>query len=151
MSANLLRLIPTDPGIVPGENARRVAFALFRATVPRAHKVREKIFEEVTFVDQGGNFESVSCPHCRKPLDTPTWQDLMDSCRETRFGKLDVTMPCCGRRSSLNDLDYYFPAGFARYCLEARNPYLSEFLAPEIVQSIEQALGCKLRQIFAHY
>ncbi len=74
----------------------------------------------------------------------------MEAAETHAFAQLDVTMPCCGRAGSLNDLRYDWPMGFARFVLSARNPNLPE-LPPEALRRLVQIVGCELRVIWAHY
>ena len=75
----------------------------------------------------------------------------MDRAAADDFEALAVTLPCCGASSTLNDLVYHWPAGFARYVLEAMNPGPAGFLDPEQLAQLQLDLGCELRQINAHY
>ena len=151
MSDNVLRLIPLEPEWVPdpqvGENARR----LLQRLLPEASQVTIEVQDHVGFVDQGANFESVGCPACGASLDVGWWQAAMEKAMESQFADLAVSPPCCGARTSLNDLRYVWPAGFARFSLEAMNPNRSGDLDPAEIGQLEALLGCKLRQIWAHY
>jgi hypothetical protein len=53
--------------------------------------------------------------------------------------------------SDLNDLVWEWPAGFAKFILEAMNPRLQGRLPEERQSQTETILGCGLRQIYAHY
>jgi hypothetical protein len=46
----------------------------------------------------------------------------MDASYRSAFEDLAVRTPCCHTDTTLNELDYDWPAGFARFVLEARNP-----------------------------
>ena len=72
----------------------------------------------------------------------------MDLSRLKSFRNLKITTPCCRAPSTLNDLDYEWPAGFARFVLEASNPNVSE-LPGQQVRALSRILGCKLRQIWS--
>jgi len=150
----VLSVIPADPDWVPlGENANH-GLKAFRRFVPGADDVSAEFFGGVQFVDQGEFFERVSCPGCGEPLDVAWWKQQMDaawSAAESRFERLEVATPCCGVVSSLNDLDYCWPAGFASFALRARNPNLGGFLPDYELELIAAALGCAARQVYAHY
>ena len=45
-----------------------------------------------------------------------------ESYDSSQFKKLEIMVPCCDNRISLNELHYELLAGFARFSLEARNP-----------------------------
>ena len=105
--------------------------------------------ERVEFVDQGGNFEGVYCPVCGADLGE-WWPAAMDRAHAGHFADLAVTAPCCGAALSLNDLRYEWPAGFARFVLEAMNPGVPDLPATTLAE-LEQRLGAPLRVIWAHY
>jgi hypothetical protein len=148
MSDNYIRLIPTDPSYLPEPTAQQTAADLLRSFVPDADEVTAELTEDIHFIDPGANFESVSCPACRKNIGE-WWIDAMDRIWQIRFADLTITLPCCGSATSLNDLHHEWPAGFARFVLEAKNPNVRD-LAAEQLEALERALGCKLRRIWAH-
>ena len=61
-----------------------------------------------------------------------------------------ISTPCCAFVTSLNDLDYQWPAGFSRFVLEARDPNIRE-LDKEQIEKLEEVVGGRLRQIWARY
>jgi hypothetical protein len=65
------------------------------------------------------------------------------------FDNLIATVPCCGGQSSLNDLEYEWPCGFARFELALWNPGRG-WLTEQELSAIAQALGHPVRQILAH-
>ena len=109
------------------------------------------VHEEPVFVDQGENFDEVRCQSCGQELEMEWWQDAMDSAGENGFAKLAVQVPCCKAKTSLNDLQYRYPAGFARFVLEASEPSLEEFLDRVALAQLEEALQTPLRQTIARY
>ena len=147
MSDNYLRLIPTEPAYVPAAEAGRHAERLLRGLLARAAVVRALVEEHVEFVDQGGNFQGVFCPACAADLGE-WWPGAMDRASAGRFADLSVVLPCCGAAASL--MRYEWPAGFARFVLEAMNPGVPALFAAQIAQ-LEQLVGCPLRVIRAHY
>ena len=151
MSDRTLRLIPTDPAYVPDTGAADKARKLLASFVPDAPQVTIDLRDEVSFIDQGANFESVSCPSCGTALDLDWWQGALEKAMATQCTDLSVSPSCCGKRTSLNDLRYVKPAGFARFSLEAMNPNRDQDLDSKQLQQLESLLGCKLRQIWAHY
>jgi hypothetical protein len=120
-----------------------------RAFAPHADQVRAEVFPEIQFIDQGANFESVACPSCGEDI-TDAWSEWMDTAAQSQFSKLSIQLPCCGLASDLNMLQYDWPAGFARFMLEAMNPSLGDWLPQADLAVLEETLGCKLRQILAH-
>ncbi len=149
MSDNILKLIPTTPHYKPGATAIQKACDLLSSYFSEAGEISYSLTEEVCFIDQGENWERVLCPACGIELDTAWWQQAMDTAYQTGFTDLSVNLPCCGVVSSLNDLRYELPAGFARFVLEIRNP--DGDIGDDELRSLEQILGCGLRKIWAHY
>jgi hypothetical protein len=148
MSDSYLQVIPSIPTFLPDVDAARRAEALLQSLLPDA-ELRSDRRESVVFIDSGVNLQRVLCPRCGHDLlASGAWQRLMDQAWESRFSKLTVTVPCCGVSTSLNDLKYDWPCGFATYSLEARNP--GGTLAPEQTEQLSAALGCALRVIYSH-
>lgn len=70
----------------------------------------------------------------------------MNSCSSNDFNDLSITTPCCHQTTSLNELEYIWPAGFAKYVIEIRNPNENEVIA------IEKLINNKdYKLIRAHY
>jgi hypothetical protein len=75
------------------------------------------------------------------------WQTAMDHAWSTRFSDLELTTPCCGSPSNLNRLVYEWPAGFAKFVLEASGINVGRFLPEHQIDSVAETLGCQVRQI----
>lgn len=150
MSDNFLRFIPTDPGFVPSSEGSASALQALRAWMPEAHEVTAAVSAEIQFVDQGANFERVFCSACGVELPIGAWLEALERARLAEFRDLGIVMPCCGARSSLNELRLEWPAGFARFVLEAMNPNIPD-LSDRQHARLEQILGTRLRKIWAHY
>ena len=150
MSDNYLRFIAADPMYVPDPAAAADARLYLARLVPDADEVTATITDQIEFIDQGANFERVSCPRCGADLDEGWWSEAVDAASKTGFARLDVTVPCCGSALSLNELDYQWPAGFARFVLEAMNPNVPD-LRKEDVDELTSILGTPLRRIWTHY
>ena len=150
MSDDFFRVIPVDPQFTPPANAQGVALQLLRSWLPSAESITSDLSEETRFVDSGANLERVECPFCGGDL-FGWWQDAMDEASARGFVALEVVVPCCHTETTLNDLRYEWPAGFARFVAEVRNPGRGEALTEEEIRQLEQLLGCKLRQVLAHY
>lgn len=149
MSENMLRLIPTDPLYVPSSDAQAQARTVLASLLSEG-EVSITMMEEVSFIDQGSNFERVLCPCCGAVVPMEWWSQEMDRAYgASHFQDLSIMLPCCQTPSSLNDLDYDWPAGFARFLLEARSP--GSDLTPEHVSLLASVLGCSVRKIWAHY
>jgi hypothetical protein len=149
VSDNFLRLIPTDPDYLPTFDARASAIEKLRLWLPAADEITATATADVEFVDQGGNFERVLCPSCGTELALQDWHDAMDRAAGTAFRDLSMVTPCCGAATSLNDLIYEWPAGFARFVLEAMNPNARD-LTERQHRELEEVLGTPLRRIWSH-
>ena len=150
MTDSLLSVIPEDPAHVPVAEVRARAAAALRALVPPATLVEARVFDQVTFIDQGCNFEEVHCPACHEDV-TSHWAEWMSKAYESQFSHLTLTLPCCGLATNLNALRYLPPAGFARFSLRAQNPNSGGLLSAGDLSVLENLVGCKLRQIYARY
>ena len=150
MSDDYLRLIPTDPTWRPGAEAAKRAAAALAALAPGADSVEAELYDEVTFIDQGANLDRLSCPACQAELAMDWWSEQMGRAGDAGFTNLAVTNPCCGTRTSLNELTYDWPAGFARAELSVRNPQRGWLDDAELVQ-VSAELGHPLKQVMAHY
>ena len=149
MSDTYLRLIPTDPKFAPTPDERTAAETILRKFVPGAD-VTSRISHDVEFVDAGENSETIRCPFCETELGQNWWASAMNAAYETRFTDLGVETPCCRRQTTLNDLRYEMPAGFARFVLEAANPNLSEAPA-KLTSELELLLGVNFSTVWTRY
>lgn len=161
MSSDVISIIPTDPQWAPGEPEAAAARAVVAAIYPGAGAVDATVDDDPVFVDQGENFESVHCPHCAARMTIGWWHERMDEAWTSRCRVLDVRMPCCGRNSTLNDLDYRWPAGFARFVVRVRDPRRPGTGNPHVIDAthlndaeldaVAAALGHPVRQVVARY
>ncbi len=150
MSENLLQLIPQQPAYVPDEKAVLLAEQFLKSQVSESSEVYSEVSNAITFIDAGANFESVACPMCGKKISGKWWSAVMDEARKSQFSNLDIVVPCCGSKTTLNYLNYNFPQGFARFILTARNPDVQE-LDKQSIEELERIVGSKLRVIWTHY
>jgi hypothetical protein len=150
MSHNILRIIAADPKYVPDPRQRQAGQDLLATFVGGSAEVRDAVEDQVVFVDCGENLDRISCPLCSVPLAKKWWFEAMEGAYRSGFRELAVTLPCCGGSCSLNDLIYDWPMGFARYILETEDPGISG-LEHRQLRALEEALGCRLRTIWAHY
>jgi hypothetical protein len=147
MSDNLLCLIPDAPDYVPLNDKVAVAVTILCSAV-KDGRVETQVYPEIRFVDQGGNFETIHCPCCGVELDLTWWGQAMDRAAQNRFLDLSVLTPCCGCVTSLNDIRYYWPAGFARFCITISNP--PSYIDGSTLESLNNVLDTTLRQIWVH-
>ena len=148
MSATLLKLIPVNPEYVP----KKIFQEYGKLYLNKIFSNEEIIFSttnNVNFVDQGENFDTVSCNLCKQIIEIAFWQTKMDKSYERHFTDLTFITECCYELTSLNDLVYDYPAGFSCFIISIRNPII-EITERQIV-NLENLLGTKLRLIWAHY
>ena len=150
MSENLLQLIPQQPPYVPSEEAMFLAEQFLKLHISETSKVSTEVSNEIRFIDAGANFEWVSCPVCRKKISGEWWSVAMEEAHKTQFSSLEVNVPCCGSQTTLNDLNYNFTQGFARFVLTVKNPGITEF-EEQSREELERIVDCKLRVIWTHY
>jgi len=150
MSDSVLRIIPQDPEFTPSADAQAAALATLREALRKADAVRVRETQDVKFIDVGENFESIFCPSCKNEIDQDWWIASMEQAASTKFTDLAISPPCCHESTTLNDLRYVMPLGFARFVLEVLNPDVAD-LPRALVARLEKQLGCALRIIWARY
>jgi hypothetical protein len=148
MSSTVVRYIPEDPDYVADAGASEAARALLQKSLGSPAVVT--VTEGASFVDPGANLDGIRCPACGGDLDMDWWQAEMSRAAERKFTHLGITVPCCGAETSLHDLDYDMPAGFARMVLEVHDPHGDVDEAVD-VEALEKLLGCIVRRIDARY
>lgn len=148
MSDNWTILIPRDPDFVPSPEAQREARRWLERVLPTADEITVEVTDRPEFVWAGPNFESASCPACRSDVTEWFWSAL-DETSESDFTRLDVSLPCCGVSSSLNDVECYLPQGFARFQLSAMNPNVGT-LPADIVSEIARIVQSPMRVVYRH-
>ena len=148
MSNTILRFIPTAPDFIPSKYNQDKAKE-YLETILKSTKVKFTQTEKVEFVDQGSSFESVACNVCGKSISNDAWQREMDNAYRKHFADLTFITPCCHKQTTLNDLNYNAPAGFAKFIIEIPDP--SGDIEPNEITELEKLLGTKVRKIWAHY
>lgn len=151
MSEHYLVLFPADPRLVPDPERQRRAAARLEGCLEAHGGVTVETTEEVQFISGLSNYEGVDCPFCQADLDD-WWGGAMDQAWNDEiqgFRDLSCTTPCCGRATSLNDLAYRWPAGFARFTLRVSGLFRGQ-LSPEEITELEAILGCRLRETSEH-
>ncbi|QDV04907.1 hypothetical protein Poly30_04010 [Planctomycetes bacterium Poly30] len=148
MSSYEIRLIPEQPALVPGLSLRMQAIALARSTFPGTRDVTFKVADGIQLVDCGGNLDHIRCPECGADLQA-AWSTAMDAAYDgDRFQDLGWTTPCCDHGTTLHDLDYDFPMGFARATLAIADPCRP--MPQGFPAKVAGVLGCDLRLIQAN-
>ncbi|MEW9701959.1 hypothetical protein [Paenibacillus sp. SI8] len=148
MSDVILKLIPKDPEFVPNETKLGKAKDWINLNVSN-EKTEYIETDEVRFIDQGENFEGVSCPLCFSKIEIDWWSAAMDNASESSFHNLSMVTDCCNKATSLNDLNYKWNAGFSRFSIEIINP--KDDLTLEHIECLGQLLGCQIKKVVAYY
>jgi hypothetical protein len=156
-----LKIIPTEPGYVPKEEARTKAVALLRKLLPRSEDWNGEVHERLEFIDQGEHLETIICPSCGDRLRLHSqvngedildwWYRVSDEMEETGPEEVRVEMPCCRQQVPAMALTFDGPAGFARFEMNVMNPGLKGDLPSEHLARLEEVVGCRLRLIWAQY
>jgi hypothetical protein len=152
VSEDHLILIPTDPYWQPGRDAADRAAAALAALLPDDRiggAVEVCRCDTVAVVDCGANLERISCPRCGAGIAVGWWAEAVSERADGDFSTLDVTVPCCGARTSLDELAYDWPMGFARFRIEVVEPGRGWLTGPELA-SVADALGHPVRQVHRH-
>lgn len=145
MSTLYLCLFPADPYFAPDEGQRERALSQLTEFVLLAGKIEEESSDHPVFVHPGGNWEGVECPRCGRDLDD-WWPETTRRAKDTQFSDLRVRTPCCGLETTLNDLHYRWPSGFARYVLSARDPRRDPTVAD--LHEFEITLGTPIKKLW---
>jgi len=161
MSDDYLKIIPADPHHVPPAECHARAVAYIEKLFPQGEECAADVYDAVQFIDQGENLEAVICPACgaRTKIDffsdrdagLQWWYELGEEIEQTSAESIVTAIPCCHTSVRLVDLEFDWPAGFARFEVSIRNPNVAENLSVEQLAELEAVLGCKLRQVRAHY
>jgi hypothetical protein len=161
MSDDVLKIVPTDFEHVPSEEAQQQAILALEEILPDGEMCEAQSYEHIEFIDCGENLQAIECPKCgaRTTLNYSSdedpgmmlWEQINDRLENTSPSKARVQMPCCSAEVPLTNLQFDWPATFARFELSIYNPNVSENLTPEQLSRLEDILGCKLIQVRAHY
>ncbi|MFJ4206645.1 hypothetical protein ACIP2Y_44590 [Streptomyces sviceus] len=152
MSDDYLTVIPTDPYWRPSKDAADRAAAVLSGMLPdddARRGLEAKWHDSVEVVACGANLEKISCPHCGAELTPDWWVEAVSEHYDEGFSTLMVTVPCCDAETSLNELVYDWPMGFARFRIEVLYPNRA-WLTDEELACLADALGHSLRQVLIH-
>ena len=148
MSDNWMIVIAADPLAVPPKERADAAFRLLTTMRPEAQDPALYLSDKPEFFHCGANFGNVFCPFCGADI-REWWRQPIDAWWKSADRRdLSVMTPCCGRATTLNDLDYDRPQGMACVAISLMNPEFD--LEPEERQQIEAALGLPVRIIWEH-
>ena len=146
MGDSWVTVLPTDPFAAPPKERREAAFELLQEMFPGS-KAKMHISENPYFFYCGVNLEYVFCPFCATEIQ-PWWMEEMSRWWESDRTSLSVETPCCCRATTLNDLDYVQPQGFACVAVDVENNRAD--LEPHEMRQIETVLGLPVRLIRGH-
>ena len=147
MSETILKLIPESPSYVPDKPQQDRANTILKNIYKNA-QIELITSDTIEFVDQGENFESVSCNLCGKTIDIEYWQNAMDKAYERQFKELVFKTPCCHKQTSLNALSYNSPAGFAKFLITVTDA--ESKAKPEDLEELQKVLATRLKTVWAH-
>lgn len=147
MSDAIIKIIPSQPKHQVSDDMMKEVVKLLKGKLA-TESIDANSSDHPFFVDCGGNLEEICCPVCGADLGFDWWGEQMGAASESDFEDLTVTLPCCGKESSLNDLKYNFPCGFARVEFSILNP--TDEPTNDCLAQVEKILGSGVRLIHAH-
>jgi hypothetical protein len=149
VSDSWIQFVPADPHAQPTKEAAEKSVQLLASYAPDADEVTARFEENPGFFDPGENWSGVQCPTCGADIE-PWWGDAMSRAwEENSFQDLTVTTPCCGSRTSLNDLHYIWPAAFGRFVVQAMNANIGD-TTTEQDRALSECLSLPIRKIHVH-
>lgn len=155
VSDDWIRLFPTSPSWQPesaaAEAAVKYVSCLFDGPGDSADEVVAEFHDGVTYIDSGVNTSSFTCSACSTVTGVDWVIDVIDE-RSDDLRDLNVHLPCCGAAASLNNLDYDWPIGFARFEIGVLNGTRARYELDEWeLREVGRLLGHPVRQVLAHY
>ena len=150
MSDNWIKLVPTDPWLVPTEESQGLARQAFWRIAPHADGIELIVSDSVQLRDCGANLNRIHCPTCRQDVGLDWWHRCMQQDYDgSGFRLEDYTLPGCTCSHPLNELVYDWPQGFSKFSLEAMNPNIGRL--PDVAKSeLERILMTQLIVIYQH-
>lgn len=148
MSDTIYKIIACEPDFEPTQEVGSNMVEHLKGCIS-ADSVKIKYHKQVSFIDCGGNLESITCPSCGKELSFVWWGEVMEQAAQSEFEELNVVVPCCNREVSLNELEYDCPCGFGKWEIEVWNPQGE--LTSEIMQELAKMLGVEVKVVKARY
>ena len=121
MSDSILKIFPRY--YYPTYTDDRIISAVNMLKLTSNEKITFTNYKSVQFIDCGEGLEKIFCPWCGCKVDFGFWQEAMDNAYNNgSFNYLGIHMPCCNLSSSLDELIYIKPCGFATFVIEIHNP-----------------------------
>jgi len=150
LTETMLKLIPAYPEYTPSNSSQSNLINKLKVIFVNS-EIKDKLYDHVQFIDQGGNFELIKCPNCQEEIAIGWWQEKMDKAYKVNFENLSLILPCCNGASNLNELEYILPAGFARFVVEILNAESIEYNINQHLKELEKLIGSKLKVIIVRY
>lgn len=121
MSDTIYKIIPRY--YYPVYTDEQIISAVHMLKSASEEKVTFINYKSVQFIDCGDGLEHIFCPWCGRELDMEFWHEAMTKAYQNRsFQYLGIHMPCCNLSSSLDELVYVKPCGFATFEIQVHNP-----------------------------
>ncbi len=158
MSDNYLRLVPTDPSLVPTQHVATTCVNIVGAVLPDADEIVAESYGHPVFIDQGANLESIICPSCQTTLSFAPenesirqwWYEVIDEIGDDNVATLEVRMVCCGALVPFASIQFEWPAAVASFEISILNPNVAQ-MPTDTIASLETILSCRIKQVWAHY
>jgi hypothetical protein len=148
MASTVFKIISTNPTYLP-DNIQQDRANIFLTKLYKNEQIEFIKPDTIQFVDQGENFDSVSCNLCGQNIEIVDWQNAMDKAYDKQFTDLTFVTSCCNKETSLNDLTYHSAAGFAKFVITISDA--PDELSDKNFKELQDILGTTLRKIWAHY
>ena len=156
MSDQIIKIIPCDPHFVlnmpnDSDKAKKINDILqhIKSDTIAHNEISTTFGQQPAFIDCGSNLASISCPNCNQEISFEWWGQAMDNAHASNFEGLTVTTPCCNTKTSLNNLEYDMPCGFASFYISIANPKAEP--TQNDLEQIEGVLGVPVKTVIAHY
>ena len=121
MSNTIFRIFPKHH--YPTYSDEKIIEAVDTLKIYSKEEITFTNYGSVQFIDCGQGLEHIFCPWCGRELDIKFWKEAMDKAYNNgSFGYLGIRMPCCNLPSSLEELIYVKPCGFAAFVIEVHDP-----------------------------
>lgn len=145
MSDYYTKIIPADPYLKIEKNRLQEA-AEYLLDKLVAMEASVTVQETPEFIDCGAYLERITCPFCGTDV-FDWWIAEMKRLDKDGFADIRVTLPCCGKESTLDQLVYKDLCGFA--CSEVSLLYPRAEPDDACLARVRQLLGCEIRVIYS--
>jgi hypothetical protein len=149
-SGNELVIIPTNQKYRPSADQIKASLDFIQKMYSDC-EINSEIYDSIEFIDQGQNFEQVSCNYCKKEIPIEFWQERMsESYDSSHFEDMNFLTECCNKTSNLNDLIYKGDCGFASYSISINNTEPDDAKENELANAMTKTLGTKIKIFWRH-